>query len=163
MQQVIRRILDQSKHSFLPLGEVMETLKMYVEIEAFRFNNSFSYTFNIEEDDDLLDARIPPMLLQPFVENAILHGLMPREGDKQLTIDCRIVDRHIEIIIDDNGIGRTRHAAKAGHDSQGEKLTAGMLESLQQIQHIKASLEIIDKKDGDQSAGTTVKLLIALK
>lgn len=161
--KLIRRILDQSKHAFLPLGEVMETLKMYVEIEAFRFNNKFSYTFNVEENDDLLDARIPPMLLQPFVENAILHGLMPKKGDKKLRVDCSIADQHIEIMIDDNGIGRTMHAAKAGHDSQGEKLTAGMLESLQQIQHIKASLHIIDKKDAGAPAGTTVKLLIALK
>ncbi|MEP7317845.1 MAG: histidine kinase, partial [Panacibacter sp.] len=161
--KLMRRILDQSKHNFLPLGEVMETLKMYVEIEAFRFNNEFTYAFNVEDDDDLLDVRIPPMLLQPFVENAILHGLMPKTGSKKLSINCIIVNSNVEIVIDDNGIGRTQHNAKAGHTSQGEKLTAGMLESLQQIQNIKASIEIIDKTEDEVPSGTTVKLILPLK
>ncbi|MEO8769460.1 MAG: histidine kinase [Ferruginibacter sp.] len=160
--KLMRRILDQSKHNFLPLGEVMETLKLYVEIEAFRFNNEFSFTFTIQEDDDLLDARIPPMLLQPFVENAILHGLMPKQGDKKLIINCKRVNKNVEIIIDDNGIGRTQHNAKAGHESQGEKLTAGMLESLQQLQNNKASIEIIDKKENEIATGTTIKLILPL-
>lgn len=161
--KLMRRILDQSKHNFLPLSEVMETLKMYVEIEAFRFNNEFSYSFQVEEDDDLLDVKIPPMILQPFVENAILHGLMPKEGDKKLVVSCTLVNNNVEIIIDDNGIGRARHQIKAGHDSQGEKLTAGMLDSLQQLQNIQASIEIIDKKQNEIAAGTTVKLILALK
>lgn len=161
--KLMRRILDQSKHNFLPLGEVMETLKMYVEIEAFRFNNEFSYTFHVEENDDLLDARVPPMLLQPFVENAILHGLMPKAGDKKLIVNCSLVNGNAEIIIDDNGIGRTQLNAKAGHTSQGEKLTAGMLESLQQIQNIKASIEIVDKTENEISAGTTVKFILPLR
>jgi ligand-binding sensor domain-containing protein len=161
--KLMRRILDQSKHNFLPLGEVMETLKMYVEMEAFRFNNEFSYSFDVEEDDELLDARVPPMLLQPFAENAILHGLMPKAGDKKLFIGCRLLQGAIEITIDDNGIGRTRLQAKAGHDSQGEKLTAGMLESMQQIQNIKATIEIIDKKENEISTGTTVRLVLPLK
>ena len=160
--KLMRRILDQSKHNFLPLGEVMETLKLYVEIEAFRFNNEFSYSFEVEDDDDLLDAKIPPMLLQPFVENAILHGLMPKQGDKKLLISCRRVKNNVEIIIDDNGIGRTQHDPKAGHESQGEKLTAGMLESMQQMQHTKATLEIIDKTENEIATGTTVKLILPL-
>ena len=161
--KLMRRILDQSKHNFLPLGEVMETLKLYVEIEAFRFNNEFSYEFDVEEDDDLLDARIPPMLLQPFVENAILHGLMPKEGNKKLLIRCSCVNSTVVIIIDDNGIGRIKNEPKAGHTSQGEKITAGMLESLQQIQNSKASMEIIDKTENGIPAGTTIKLILPLK
>ena len=162
--KLMRRILDQSKHNFLPLGEVLETLKMYIEIEAFRFNNEFTYTFNVaNNDDELLDVPVPPMLLQPFVENAILHGLMPREGTKKLLISCNIINKAVEIIIDDNGVGRTQHAPKAGHTSQGEKLTSGMLESLQQIKNIKASIEIIDKTENEKPAGTLVKIIIPFK
>ncbi len=161
--KLMRRILDQSKHNFLPLGDVMETLKMYVEIEAFRFNNEFSYSFFVEEDDDLLDAPVPPMLLQPFVENAILHGLMPKVGEKGLSISCKVNDGAAVILIDDNGIGRTRAEAKAGHESQGEKLTAGMLESLQELQNSKATLQIIDKIENDTPTGTTVIFIIPLK
>ena len=160
--KLMRRILDQSKHNFLPLGEVMETLQLYVEIESFRFNNEFSYTFNIEDDDELLDMRIPPMLLQPFVENAILHGLMPKQGDKKLIINCRVVKNNAEIIIDDNGIGRGHRTEKAGHSSQGEKLTSGMMESLQQLQNNKASIEIIDKTDNGLPTGTTIKVVLPL-
>ena len=156
--KLMRRILDQSKHNFLPLGEVMETLRMYVEIEAFRFNNEFTYTFNVEDNDSLLDAMIPPMLLQPFVENAILHGLMPRTGEKRLTIGCKLVNKQVLITIDDNGVGRGNHSAKAGHDSQGEKLTAGMLETLQQLKNIKAAINITDKMENGVAAGTQVQL-----
>ena len=161
--KLIRRILDQSKHNFLPLGEVMETLQMYVEMEAFRFNNEFSYHFDVEPDDDLLDAKLPPMLLQPFVENAILHGLMPKAGEKRLYISCKMVAGHAEIIIDDNGIGRTQHQAKAGHESQGEKLTSGMLESMQQMQHTRASISFTDKTENGTATGTTVTIKFSLK
>lgn len=160
--KLMRRILDQSKHNFLPLGEVLETLKMYVEIEAFRFSNEFIYSFDIADDDDLLDAPVPPMLLQPFVENAILHGLMPKSGEKKLLVRCAVVGKHIEIIIDDNGIGRRAPKEKAGHDSQGEKLTGGMLESLRQMQHRSASVEMIDKQADGAAAGTTVKIFLSI-
>jgi len=162
--KLMRRILDQSKHNFLPLGEVMETLKMYIEIEAFRFNNEFTYSFTVEEeDDDLLDARVPPMLFQPFVENAILHGLMPKPGDKKLLVSCKRVNNSAAIIIDDNGTGRMHQPLKAGHESQAGKLTEGMLESLQQLQNIKATIDIIDKKDNGTASGTTVKIILPLK
>ncbi len=160
--KLMRRILDQSKHNFLPLEEVMETLRMYVEIEAFRFSNEFTYVFDVEENDELQDARIPPMLLQPFVENAILHGLMPKQGLKKLTIACRTVSNYIEIVIDDNGIGRRLNTKKDGHESQGEKLTAGMLESLEQMRNIKASIQITDKTEDGAPAGTTVTLTLPL-
>lgn len=160
--KLIRRILDHSKHSFLSLAEIMETLKMYVEIEAFRFSNEFSYHFDIEENDDLLDVKLPPMMLQPFVENAILHGLMPKENNRQLHISCRAINGTAEIIIDDNGIGRSNHQVKEGHISQGEKLTKDMLESLKQIKNIDASLEIIDKTSNGNPSGTTVKLILPL-
>ncbi len=160
--KLMRRILDQSKSNFLPLAEVMETLQLYVEIEAFRFNHEFSYTFDIEQNDELLDMDMPPMLLQPFVENAILHGLMPKKGDKKLLIRCRLVDKTVEIIIDDNGVGRSNNMAQAGHVSQGGKLTTGMLESLQQLKNSKVHIEITDKTDQTIPAGTIVKLLLPL-
>lgn len=161
--KLMRRILDQSKHNFLPLSEVIETLRMYVEIEAFRFNNEFSYTISIDEDDDLVDLPVPPMLLQPFVENAILHGLMPKAGEKKLTIHCFIIGSLGTIEIDDNGVGRSNKAAKAGHESQGEKLTIGMLESLQQLKNTKASIDITDKMANGTPQGTTVRFTFPLK
>jgi ligand-binding sensor domain-containing protein len=160
--KLMRRILDQSKHNFLPLVEVIETLRMYVEIEAFRFNHEFTYTITMGDEEELQELTIPPMLLQPFTENAILHGLMPKKGQKQLTIDCRLSGNEAVIIIDDNGIGRTQHQEKAGHTSQGEKLTAGMLESLQQLRNSKATIEIIDKKTDGQPSGTTVKVVLPI-
>ena len=159
--KLMRRILDGSKHNFLPLSDVMETLKMYVEMEAFRFNNEFTYSFIIEEDDDLLDAKVPPMLFQPFVENAVLHGLMPKQGEKKLTIRCSKEGDHAVIIIEDNGVGR-QYGAKAGHTSQGEKLTVGILESWQQLQNNKASMNITDKIENGLPAGTLVTLTLPL-
>ncbi|MHA4739472.1 sensor histidine kinase [Dyadobacter sp. MSC1_007] len=161
--KLIRRILDNSRHSFIRLEEVLDVLKMYIELEAFRFNNEFSYTFNVQEDEELMDMPFPPMLLQPFVENAIWHGLMPKQGVKNLTIDVHASQGKLVCIIDDNGVGRKHNNIKENHISQGEKITKGLLQSMGEMQHLDASLDIIDKKDNNDSpCGTTVKLTISL-
>ena len=114
----------------------METLKMYVEIEAFRFNNEFSYTFNVEDNDDLLDARVPPMLLQPFVEKCHTAWANAKGRREKLMINCSplMLMRKSSSMI----MVLQLHNAKSWPYFTGEKLTAGMLESLQQIQNIKS-------------------------
>jgi LytS/YehU family sensor histidine kinase len=136
---------------------------MYVEIESFRFNHEFTYTFEIEENDMLLDAQLPPMLLQPYVENAIWHGLMPREGEKKLTITARLSDRHIICTIGDNGVGRRFSPRVEGHISRGQEMTQGIFEALRQ-KDSEARIEMIDLFDAQhQPAGTLVKMIIPIE
>ncbi|GAB3689936.1 hypothetical protein GCM10027592_06850 [Spirosoma flavus] len=160
--KLVRRIMENSNHQYLSFEQIIETLKMYVEIESFRFNHEFSYTFDIDDNEQLLDAMLPPMLLQPYVENAIWHGLMPKEGKKTLTVTARIQQNHIVCIIEDNGVGRTFAPRVEGHISRGQEMTRGIFESLRR-KDSKAKLEIVDLFDADnQSAGTRVIMTIPL-
>ncbi|MVM39292.1 hypothetical protein GO730_19870 [Spirosoma sp. HMF3257] len=119
--KLVRRIMENSNHQYLSFEQIIDTLRMYVEIESFRFNYEFSYSFDIEDNEVLLDAHLPPMLLQPYVENAIWHGLMPKEGPKTLKITARIQNDHIVCMIDDNGVGRAFAPRTEGHISRGRR------------------------------------------
>jgi ligand-binding sensor domain-containing protein len=161
--KLVRRIMENSNHQYLSFEQIIDTLKMYVEIESFRFNHEFSYEFDIEENDVLLDAHLPPMLLQPYVENAIWHGLMPKEGEKKLKITARVEKKHLICTIEDNGVGRTFAPRAEGHISRGQEMTKGIFESLRR-KDSEAKIEMIDLFDPENNpVGTRVKLTIPLE
>ena len=160
--KLVRRIMENSNHQYLSFEKIIDTLRMYVEIESFRFNHEFSYSFDIEENDILLDALLPPMLLQPYVENAIWHGLMPKEGKKSLRISAQIQQNHIVCLIEDNGVGRLFAPRTEGHISRGQEMTKGIFESLRR-KDSTAKIELIDLVDSDNNpAGTRVKMTIPI-
>ncbi len=161
--KLVRRIMENSNHQYLSFEQIIDTLRMYVEIESFRFNHEFSYVFDIEENDVLLDAQLPPMLLQPYVENAIWHGLMPKEGEKKLTITARLSDRHMICTIEDNGVGRNFAPRAEGHISRGQEMTRGIFETLRH-KDSEARIEMIDLFDEqNKPAGTLVKMIIPIE
>lgn len=163
--KLIRKTLDNSHHQFIPLEEIVVSLTMYLELEAFRFNNEFSYTVNVDESNEkIFSIELPPMLLQPFVENAILHGLMPKTGDKKLTVQLFIRNNELHCVIDDNGIGRMIKQKREGHLSRGQKLTEGMLESLKHLKMTEPEINFTDKTTPDgRPSGTTVQIIIPLE
>ena len=161
--KLVRRIMENSNHQYLSLEQIIDTLRMYVEIESFRFNHEFSYRFEVEENELLLDALLPPMLLQPYVENAIWHGLMPKEGPKQLVIRAFLAGTVIVCEIEDNGVGRSFSPRVEGHISRGEEMTRGIVASLGR-QGSETRIELIDLWTGDQyPAGTRVHIVIPLE
>ncbi len=158
--KLIRKILDNSNYQQMKLERVIETLQMYVELEAMRFNNEFSYQFVISDDDSLYDTLLPPMLFQPFVENAIWHGLMPKKGDKLLLIQVEKQADTLLCIIDDNGVGRGNSLEKEGHTSRGESITKDTFDAFNQQLGKEATLTIIDKLL--PLSGTRVEIRIPL-
>lgn len=161
--KLVRRIMENSNHQYLSFEQIIDTLRMYVEIESFRFNHEFSYSFDIEDNEVLLDALLPPMLLQPYVENAIWHGLMPKEGPKTLKITARVENDHIVCMIDDNGVGRTFAPRTEGHISRGQEMTKGIFESLRRKDK-EAKIELIDLVDTENHpAGTRVQMTIPIE
>ncbi|MBC7891270.1 MAG: histidine kinase, partial [Sphingobacteriaceae bacterium] len=161
--KLVRRIMENSNHPYLRFEQIIDTLRMYVEIESFRFNHEFSYEFDIADDEVLLDAFLPPMLLQPYVENAIWHGLMPKEGEKKLKISARIERQHLVCTIEDNGVGRAFAPRKEGHISRGQEMTEGIFDSLRR-NHSQARLDVLDLYDtGNRPAGTRVAMTIPLE
>lgn len=96
--KLMRRILDHSFNNLTPLHEIVETLKMYMELEAFRFSNEFTWDVKMDNADEISEVKLPPMLLQPYVENAIIHGLMPKEGEKNYPFACIVKSKNYFVL-----------------------------------------------------------------
>ncbi len=103
---LMRKVLDNSNHTSIPLRDELDALTLYLDLECLRFKDKFSYEINVDEEIDPLFYKVPTMLIQPYVENSICHGLMPREDKGIVKIDMKLDKDHIICTIEDNGIGR---------------------------------------------------------
>lgn len=167
--QLMRRILSNSAESSVLLRDELHALKLYIEIESLRFHEKF--TFQIEVDPEIDDTfiEIPPMILQPYVENAILHGLMHSSKTGHLQIIIKLEGENILCIIQDDGIGRER-AAQIRKESGIERKSRGMLitkerlDVLNQYTEDVYTVKVIDLFDEDkQACGTRVEIRIHYK
>lgn len=106
---LMRTVLENSDEDFIPLSKELELLELYVRLEHMRFQDKFDYTIKVDEQLKVSDFQIPPMLLQPYIENAIWHGLRYKEekGTLNISISAK-TEEMLEIIIEDDGIGRKR-------------------------------------------------------
>lgn len=160
---LIRKILENSKNKLITLEEEMETLQLYLQIESLRFNDSFH--FNIETESGIdTSALLPPMLIQPFIENALWHGLMPKEGEKKVTI---LFSHRNEILcceIIDNGIGRKKakeYSRKKSGTSLGIKLSEERIKYFNEKDNVLYKITVEDLFDKNNvPSGTHVTLLI---
>ena len=161
---LMRRILDQSFDNVAPLSEIVATLNMYLELESYRFNHGFEWHIDINENVQTEKIKLPAMLLQPFVENAIIHGLMPKQGDKKLHIIFEEKENCLYCVIDDNGVGVKENLLKdKTHVSRGQKLIFDMLETMKEVLQTNPIIETIHKKDDNgQSLGTTISIAIPI-
>ena len=119
--RLIRFVLNNSKKSWVPLEDEIDMLKLYLDMERLRFKNAFSYQLICDEAIDPLTMFIPPLLLQPFVENAIWHGLMHKKENGLVTISVVIENEILHCGIIDNGVGRSAAAAAGSKSSQSHK------------------------------------------
>lgn len=162
--KLFRLVLNNSGKKLVTVEEEKEVLALYLELEQMRFEKSFTCELTVEEDLAEEGVLIPSMLVQPFVENALWHGLMHKEGERKLTVTFKKLSEEVfECIIDDNGIGRPQSfALKAEqskakrHESKGLTICKDRLDILEK-QGYHASLQIIDKTDeAGRPAGTKV-------
>ncbi|KXK43961.1 MAG: signal transduction histidine kinase [Bacteroidetes bacterium OLB11] len=108
---LMRKVLDVSGRDEISIQEEIEILELYLSLEKLRFGNDFLYKIIISNEVETQAIFLPPLLLQPFVENAIKHGLLHKKGEKQLIIRLEKETNHILCRIKDNGIGR-KHSAE---------------------------------------------------
>ena len=155
--RLIRNVLDSSKQDVVPFSKDIETLKLYIELEELRGDNKFKTSLHV--DDDLMsdDFKIPPLIMQPFVENAIIHGLKNREDNTGLlTINIQKQNNRIHYVITDNGIGRLA----ASKIIQNKDTHFGMQMSYDRIKlfnkEVNPSVVITDLYDGLQATGTKI-------
>ena len=158
---LMRLILESSKKDTVNLKEEIELLKLYVKLEHLRFDQKFDFTFQYDEELDF-DFQIPPMAIQPFVENAINHGLyhlQNRKGVLSITFK-QISEDEVHCIIKDNGVGRKRASElrTKQHASRAMQIVKERIELLSKINNQIFSIEVIDSMDGDKPIGTEAHL-----
>jgi ligand-binding sensor domain-containing protein len=166
--RLLRTVLQCSEKNFIPLDEELTLLELYLELESMRFDKQFHYRIDVDPAIDPEEFIIPSFLLQPFVENALWHGLMHKKGDRHLTISFILEEEDVlSCKITDNGIGR-EHASKIkkesvkAYQSMGLKIIRDRI-ALMKKQNSVFNLAIIDEKDAsDNPAGTTVIVTIPL-
>ena len=158
--RLIRLILQNSQEAFIPLERELEALQLYLELESLRFENKFEYKIITEDDLDTTGIKVPPLIMQPYVENAIWHGLMHKKGMGHLEIELYVDGNILFCKITDNGVGRKQAAAIAGksatkHKSMGLRITAGRIAMLQNKNGNESPVSISDLVNPDESAGGT--------
>lgn len=162
--KLTRIILEMSDKETVRLTEEIEALTLYLDIEKVRFNNDFEFCIDVEKDIETDLINIPSMIIQPYVENAVKHGLLHKKGNKRLTIHISRNDTHLVISIDDNGIGRERANAlnlrkNDGHRSFATTANQKRLELLNRGRNTSVGVKCIDKPQGE---GTTIIISIPL-
>ncbi len=165
--ELTRKILDNSSKKNISLDEEITLLQLYLDIEKVRFGDGFDASIRVDPSLDGEGISFPPMLVQPYVENAIKNGLLHKQGKKELRVDIRRIDgtNGIKIVIDDNGIGREQstkiNKTKIGHQSFANTATQKRINLINQTLDQKIVLDIIDKKNENGiGIGTTVILII---
>ena len=166
--RLVRLILEHSSESQVSLAQELSALKTYIELEHRRSNARFEYSIFTGEGIDINATMLPPLLLQPFVENAIWHGLNPlAERNGWLHIKIFKNGNNIECVIEDNGIGRKESAAMQARsslrrNSVGMNITEQRVDLLNVAGEKKVSVQVTDKMENGSSTGTLVTIILPL-
>lgn len=163
---LLRKVLHTSEQNSISLEEEIEQLQLYLDIEKLRVGEDFVYSITADREIEIDALKIPGMLVQPFVENAVKHGLALKEGEKKLTVHYLMPDEHhLNVTITDNGIGRQRSAALKQqqklipHDSKGIQLVQERLQLLEQSKEHQSAILITDLPN---HSGTQVTVVIPI-
>lgn len=164
---LMRKILDSSDKNEVTIEKEFETIDLYVSLEKARFEDDFEYKISFPENVDLSQYKIPSMIIQPFVENAIKHGLMHKEGAKRLEIKVEILNDIWCFTIDDNGIGRKAseiiNQKIKKHISFATKAIENRVKLINKTTNIVIDIETIDKKSKlEEALGTRIKIYIPI-
>ncbi|HMH22290.1 MAG TPA: histidine kinase [Puia sp.] len=167
--RLIRMVLVNSKNKLITLEDELDMLRLYLDMERLRFKNSFDYKISSLNSVDPDNIYIPPLLLQPFAENAIWHGLMNKDGNGRLEISFRMEEDMLICSIADNGVGREAAAqlkskSATKEKSMGLKITKERLSLINRGMEDRSSFEFVDLFDPEgNAAGTKVILRIGTK
>ncbi len=165
---LVRNILDNSVEEYVILEKEINTLENYLELQKIRFAAKFDYRIHIADEIDIDSIKIPPMLAQPFIENAIEHGIKHRETPGHIDIRFTLKDHILIFEVEDDGIGRQKAREIAilkdpEHKSMATSLTRERLANLNRKLNEKIRLEIIDLKNAlGEATGTRVTFGIPL-
>ena len=168
LSRLLRMVLNYSDDESIALDKELEMLRLYLSLENIRLKGSFEYNIDVEEDLNTEDIQVPTLLLQPFAENAIWHGLVNKTGKRNLDIAIHAEDELLHFSIKDNGVGREKASElkrlKKSHESKGMNLIEKRLDILKQkYPGSNAGYTVHDIKDENREpAGTLVEIILPL-
>lgn len=163
----MREILDMSGKDEVILSREVKLLETYLELEKLRFGDEFEFVIHIDSEIDVDHLQLPPMIIQPFIENALKHGLLHKKGDKKLKVTFTINDNCLMCEIMDNGVGRKRSEeikarSSRTHQSFATDATDKRMDLLNSYNDKKYSFKIIDLYEDEKSVGTKVLISIPI-
>lgn len=165
--KLMRLTLEYSKDTLIPIDKEIESLQNYLELEQLRFHDKFD--FIIQSSDSVeFNMGLPPLLIQPFVENAILHGLVPKEGPGKIVVDFDVENGQLVCTIWDDGIGITKSAAikensMKAHKSMALEITRKRLEIMEATISKSAQIDIKELEENNAVVGTKVTLRLPIQ
>lgn len=162
---LMRNMMENSNKDFVTLNNEVEQLKKYLDLEHLRFNEKFDYEITIDDALDGDAVLVPNMLLQPYLENAIWHGLRYKEGKGFLKLDFKLKNNMVKVIVDDNGIGLTKSKElkttnQKVHESRGMTNTRERISLLNELYKKNISLKISEKENPE--TGTRIEISFPL-
>ncbi len=167
--QLMRTILANSREQEISIQDEIKSLTYYLDLEKLRFDNKFDYYISLDKSIDAEFIAIPPMIIQPYVENAILHGINHRKDKGKLIITFALNDNYIICNIEDNGVGREKAAeiektSGLTHKPRGMMIIKERIDLINRQNSEKINVKIIDLKNNDGvSSGTKIEIILPLK
>jgi tetratricopeptide (TPR) repeat protein len=152
--KLMRSILENSEQKEVPLSEDLKALELYMQLESLRLNNKFTYEIKVDENIDKENTLIPPLILQPFVENSIWHGIAKKEGNGKILVHIEKQGNMINCIVEDDGVGRMKSSAINATEKEifkkslGMKITKSRIDIINKIKKSNASVELSDLSQG---------------
>nr|WP_292964094.1 MULTISPECIES: tetratricopeptide repeat protein [unclassified Allomuricauda] len=148
--RLTRAILENSEKKSITLNEDLELMELYMQIEAIRLENKLHHKITIDQDIEPNNTLVPPLILQPFIENSIWHGIAPKKGDGHIAIKIEKEGDMLKYVVDDNGVGQPKKnmREKKSNGSFGIKITKSRIDILSHIKNKKGSINLMDKPEG---------------
>ena len=164
--KLIRTLFQNSDKRQISLFDEVETCRLYTQLEAMRLEGKLNYNFNIDPNIDLKSVMVPALIIQPFIENAIWHGIVPKD-EGTINVNIKQKDDAIVCEVDDDGIGRelsklNKPLTPVIHESKGVHLSQARIDLEKKLNDSNASIEIIDKYENEKANGTRVVLTFNL-
>ena len=164
--KLIRTLFQNSDKRQISLFDEVETCRLYTQLEAMRLGDKLNYNFNIDPNIDLKSVMVPALIIQPFIENAIWHGIVPKD-EGTISVNIKQHDDAVVCEVDDDGIGRelsklNKPVTPVIHESKGVHLSQARIDLEKKLNESQASIKIIDKYENDKANGTRVILTFNL-
>jgi sensor histidine kinase YesM len=167
--KLVRLILENSRKDLIPISKEVETLTHYLELQGLRFEKKFEYSIYIDPDIDVEHQTIPPMLAQPFIENAIEHGVIHLSEKGIIKISFCLSSSSIILEVEDNGVGYEKSSQinqknKKDHESLAIRITNERLQNLKKVYRRQVKMEIKDLSQGStiEEHGTLIRFTIPM-